>query len=238
MISITYDTDHMTDELMRLFLETVYPKHLPGTFFCTQYYPDLQSLGVDVAIHPIFDQTTDWLRITKELVAAHEKHGHSITGVRPHSCANSQKFSVQMNSIGIKYCSQLCIPFSSELAPFVDDWGVIQFPIRFMDNANLWNYDRFGGNSDSLSDEVIDAAITSETLFVFDFHPIHLLLNTSHLDQYSRWRTSGVLEVNHKNYGVRDFYNRLITRICESGVTVLSLNDYVIGILKRTNPSI
>lgn len=226
MIAITYDTDHMTDELMANFLHSVYRENLPGTFFCTQYYSELQNRNLDIAIHPIFDNTTDWLGATELLILEHKKHGVFINGVRPHSCANSQRYSVQIKEIGLDYCSQLCIPTDYEIAPFKDDWGIVQFPIRFMDNANLSAHSKLGTTSGALSKKIIDTAINSKELFVFDFHPIHLLLNTSDLKEYSAWRKSGELIINNSSYGVRDFYNELVWEIERSGVEINDLQGY------------
>ena len=177
MIAITFDTDHLSNESMGVFLGSF---EFPGsvTFFCTKRYQVLREEQYhphEITIHPVFPPASDWETITRSLA---EEVGCPKTGVRPHSCACSQQYMVYLASQGYLYVSVATNLFQECLNPYYLPWGVWELPVYYMDNMDFVLAERRSEHR-PFAPEVIHRAVSSEMLFVFDFHPIHMLRNTT-----------------------------------------------------------
>lgn len=241
MIVLTYDTDHMSQSMMEIFVEHVLPNDLNGTIFCTQPYPLLARLSnIEVAAHPYLSNSESWINTTKALLSKLEETSGTIRGVRAHSCAYSQVYGIELNDIGIQYVSQSCIPWELPLPIYRHPWGIYELPIRFMDNTNLWAHQRTTLNPTQLSQSIIDFAICSQEVFCFDFHPIHLLLNTTDFRDYETWRRQGNPDIkwdpNTVTYGIRNFYLDLLASIRRSNTPTASAADAVASSIAGSKP--
>ena len=230
MICITFDTDHMSDASMRVFLDRF---DMPGsaTFFCTQKYRDL-GRGSDfpqheVAIHPIFNVGDDWDEKTRRL---RETFDDEIVGVRAHSCAYSHQYGVQLAAQGFEYVSQASFLFSETLKPFPQPWGVWELPICYMDSMDYELAELRPGRHRPFDDRLIQAAVSNpDALFVFDFHPVHVLLDSRHRADYREWAQAGrpdfTREANSGRNGAGDYFRRLIAAMRAAGQESTALRD-------------
>lgn len=189
MISITFDTDHMTDVSMETFLKDL---DIPGsaTFFCTQRYRDFDAAfrGIhEIAAHPVFRPGADWKDATLRL---REDLG-GVVGVRPHSCAYDHHLGVFLAENDFRYVSQSSWLFHDGLHPHYHPWGLWEMPIYYMDNMDYSHVGLPGQTHQPFSPQLIDNALKSESLFVFDFHPILVLLNAANAREYGAWVEEG-----------------------------------------------
>jgi hypothetical protein len=218
MIAITFDTDHMTPDGLRHFLDEVLPPDVKATFFCYRPFACLTGTRHEIAVHPYLAGSPDWMATTRELVAAVEdENGVRVRGLRPHSLMSSQNYVVQLNGAGIEYVSTVCSPPDLETEAFRYPWGPVEIPIRYMDNMDLWARDKTGLTQECFSPAHIKNAVSATGMYCFDFHPIHILLNTSKFSDYDEWTRSGRPElrscVGDDRYGVRNYFLDLCREI-------------------------
>lgn len=227
MISLTFDTDHIDEARMVEFLSEV-PVPGAGTFFCTQRFDVLEGTPHEVGPHPPLEPGTDWDRELKEWRAAFPE----AQGWRSHSCVFSHKLAEQLAGDGYRYLSTHDDFGRAGLVPHRHGWGIWHMPIFYMDTLDLFS-SRFWPEGEvpaRFSPGLIETALADDGVYVFDFHPIHLLLNSPspeyYLEQRDRFRAGDpIRELRFEGHGVLSFYTSLCRRMEERGVASLSARD-------------
>ena len=118
--------------------------------------------------------------------------------VRSHSMTQSSPLLELFRSIGLTHDCNHFIPSSSsiELQPWVHWNGLIKVPFFYEDDAYCLAADT----------EPVQTLMASPGLCVFNFHPIHVFLNTEHMDRYENTRN------NHDDpKALIDFRNNKVT---------------------------
>ncbi len=226
MICLTFDTDHMSNARMQEFLDTV-PLPGRGTFFCTQVYECLATKDHELAPHPFLGDSTNW---GNELQAM-QNNFPQAKGWRSHSCVFSHILAEQLTEMGYQYVSTQDDLGRSGIQPHKHAWGIMQFPIYYMDNLdfstqNFWKE----GQHQPFSNILIEQALKSDGVYVFDFHPIHLLLNTPNSAFYFNARDAflageDIANLRNNDYGTFDFYQTLCQEILKSGAISVTLGE-------------
>jgi hypothetical protein len=228
-ISITFDTDHMSEASMRAFLKGI---DIPGaaTFFCTQRYESLsaeQDLH-EVAIHPVLDNTTDWGGFSSDL--RDQCGGAKIVGARAHSLAFKQHYGVWLAKNGFKYGSQTTLYYQSRIQPYWHSWGMWEMPIYYQDNTDMDMAKTMPGFK-PLNQAWLEKAVSEEGLYVFAFHPVHIMLNTFEPEIYAQWRQAGnpdLVEFDRsKAVGIGSYFDRLLELMQSKGVKSEQLANLV-----------
>ena len=103
-----------------------------------------------------------------------------------------------------------------QVRPIRQMWGIWQVPIYYADNLDF-SRKRFWPeiSEQPFAESLISTAMNDDGLYVFDFHPIHLLLNSPDADWYSQFRDrflSGepTSALRYDGYGARSFFDSLI----------------------------
>jgi hypothetical protein len=230
-ISITFDSDHMSEESMKAFLRGA---DIPGaaTFFCTQRYECL-SAGQDVhevAIHPVLDNTTDWGGFSGNL--REQCNGDAIVGARAHSLAYKQQYGVWLAQNGFSYVSQTTLYYQSRIAPFWHPWGLWEMPIYYQDNADMDMAKSVPG-FEALNPAWLEKAIASDGLYVFAFHPVHIMLNSFAPETYANWRQAGNPDLTYfdrsRDQGIGSYFDKLLGLMTKAGVESVALKSLVHG---------
>jgi hypothetical protein len=221
LICLSFDTDYLDDERMHEFIAQI---ELPGraTFFCTQRYDELDATSHEVGPHPFLEGGQS---PHDELLTARRAFPDA-TGCRTHSCTYSHMIAVALSKLGFRYASTQGVG-AGEPRPFQEAWGVWQLPIFYMDNADFsasrwWTEPR----AEPFSDGVLEHALSGEGIFVFAFHPVHMMLNTPSAEYYLERRRAFVegepLEaLRFDGRGTADFFSRL----CELDAEFVALED-------------
>ncbi len=210
VIALTFDTDHMTEAAMEIFLRTF---DWPGraVMFCTQRYAGLSEADHELAPHPYLPEGGGWDR---ELKSKREMFPNAV-GWRSHSCVYSQMLAVRLVREGFLYASTDEAWGATGLMPLYSSWGMLQMPIYYMDTFDISRRIFWPGRDHRAFDaEMLDRALSSDGLFVFDFHPVHLMLNTPDVDYYMSRRQAFIegtshRELVHRGRGVATFFNEL-----------------------------
>lgn len=201
-----------------------------ATFFCTERYVCLDESRHEVSGHPFLEPGADW---DTELRSARDRFPEA-RGWRSHSCVYSHMLGVRLAQAGYHYASTQTEIGRAGIAPFREAWGLWQMPIYYMDNVDF-STPRFWPQSayTPFSPLLIETAIANGGVYVFDFHPVHLLLNTPSAEWYLTHRDAfaagAVLEdVRYQGYGAYDFYEDLRTEMAAADLRSHTLLEAVV----------
>lgn len=215
-IYITMDMDWACDGVLADTISLADHLDIPVCLFVTHDTPMLAELRGDphftLGIHPNFlpqlnGQTPVPYRETIEKLLAIVPEAEII---RCHALVDATPVLVTAQALGLKADMNLFIPFSSgiPLNPFRHFSGIKRLPFFYEDDAWTLEPDR------PSPEQHLSAA--DNNLCIFNFHPIHLYLNTEDMDRYNRakpyYRDFDRLApfVNHnEGFGARDFLLRI-----------------------------
>jgi len=190
-IYLTFDIDWATDEVWEDTIRILENEQVAATFFVTHPTPLLnrlrRNIDFELGLHPNFNQlisaksqldAEQIVRNLKEIVP-------EAVSVRSHSLTQSSHILDSFSRNGITHDVNLLIPAYSnmEAAAFRHINGLLRAPFFWEDDVHCvamargyemdWNPLRF---------------INRKGLKIFDFHPIHVFLNTEDLTRYERTR--------------------------------------------------
>lgn len=184
---LTFDSDHMTEELMEQFVER-YPDLPESVFFVTQRYKSLEKTNHKICPHPL-QPTLDMLRNLQEEIAQPKM------GVRFHSCWWSHKLMEMLAMEGYIWSSNIFYPW--KLEPYIV-FGVAEIPYQWMDNL-------------AFSENKSVCWFKPGKKECVAFHPIHILLNSESTGQLKGFREIGDL-TPYPGYGVRNKFEEYLAR--------------------------
>lgn len=206
-IFLSFDIDWAHDEVILDCYNLVSRYPVETTWFVTHKTDVLSTLSLDkrieLGIHPNFndllagkaegDSSHLVISNSKELVP-------TATTIRSHSLTQSERLIDQFLDNGFRRICNLFIPYGNEIqvSPFYLWHDAIIVPHRFQDNASI----RIGEN-------LPERKSLNTGLHVFDFHPIHVFLNTESLDRYECTRSlhhnpKELIKHRFDGYGTRD----------------------------------
>ncbi|MCH2153357.1 MAG: hypothetical protein MK089_08465 [Phycisphaerales bacterium] len=187
-VFLSFDIDWAHDDVLRYCIDQVQQADVAATWFVTHDTPVLEELRAnpkfELGIHPNFNF----------LLAGDDRNGRNAEevidrvmeivpeakSVRSHSITTSQRIIELFAARGLTHESNHYIPSNSrmDLKPWDSGKGLTVVPVVWTDaTASIES------NLDSL------APLARQTgLSVFNFHPIHVFLNTEDMDRYESCR--------------------------------------------------
>lgn len=187
-----------------------------------------QNDRLELGIHPNYNKLLDGMgeKDSYETILERMKLlvPEAIT-VRNHSLTTNSRIQLKEVDYGIKYDLNMLYPPQSGdcIRAFKDVNGLYKLPFIFEDDVWLMSHEKRNVQY-YLSDEFMAPRI-------FNFHPIHIFLNTEYMARYEKVR-----EVfhdfeqlkgfrNREQYGIRDFLTELINEGRIRGYTFLKIKD-------------
>ncbi len=210
MIAITIDTDWAPPEVIRFTTDLIHSYRCKVTAFVTDNV-DVQA--DEICIHPNFtdinDLNTPISKLKEIFPTADGIRSHSLffsERLRPYYTLNNIKFdsnSMQYFNLGIR-CSMIAK-------------NTLSIPIYFMDRFHL---EMASDDPDRFSIEQFNLDVDS--LKVFDFHPIHVFLNTDSIESYNR---------------AKEYYHqpKLLRRYINPGKGIMTLLVSMLSYIKDNN---
>ncbi len=180
IISITLDTDWAPDELIRNAIEKLDHHGIRATFFVTNEC-NVEFGQHEIAIHPNLKKDNDHEGLIRNLISSFP----SSKGVRPHSLYTYTGIYRLYEKYGLVYCSDYIMYARHDIKPFFMVNNILQIPMFFMDDIHTIMSAEVG-IKDCFSIDCLNLA--SQGLMVFDFHPIHLFLNTPSIEYYHKYK--------------------------------------------------
>jgi hypothetical protein len=217
---LTVDMDWANEDVIWDCLGLIDGYGAPSTWFATHQTDVLQDMrrrpNVEVGIHPNF---RPFLEGTATMIKAEEEVDRLMSivpetkVVRSHSVVSGTRLSGIFGERGITHESNTFIPYGSGiyLEPWTDAQGLIQVPYGWEDDVATY----------SDQPEPSDIVESSQSLQVFDFHPIHVFLNTESMDRYERTRDlhhdpARLLHERFEGHGTRSRLDALLRKMVGS----------------------
>lgn len=165
LFAITSDIDWASDEVIRYMLEILYEYDIRATLFCTHEISSVKGIEKhELAIHPNFTRDKAEEQAIKELKGIFPQ----AKGIRSHCLYHHSRLFPIYHEFGLEYDSNCLIP-NQIVHPFYASHDIIRIPMFFEDDHYISTSPDF--NLTSLD-------MQSQGLRVFNFHPVHVFLNT------------------------------------------------------------
>jgi len=187
-VFITIDIDWCHDEVLNYTIDLLERANVAATWFVTHETPLLQRLRAnpqfELGIHPNFNRLLAGLAEPKESATSVIDDILQIVpeakAVRSHSMTQNSQLLNLFKERGLRFDCNHFIPHQAnyQLTPFRIWNGLIKIPYFWEDDLHC--IDKIGFNPSQW--------LKSDSLNVFDFHPIHLFLNTHDLKLYEATR--------------------------------------------------
>ena len=221
-IFITIDVDWAHDKVLSDTLDLIDSYDCHATIFATHSTTILSGLktreNFEIGIHPNFNFLLEgdfrYGDTYKEIVKYYIDLFPDAMSVRSHSMTQNTPILRAFTDYDLKFDCNNFLPYIGEtlsLYPFLFwDKKLIRVPYFWEDDINMLSYNQKFSARDLLN---------TKGLRVFDFHPIHLYLNSYSIDHYNTARPYfyeiDKLEsfVNSEKYGVRDFFVELLNEL-------------------------
>lgn len=200
-IFFTFDNDWAHNEIVKDVVDLIESFDVFATFFVTDNIPQLERIrsnpNFTLGIHPNFRPlligkgSTIHYEIERSMQIVPE-----AVSCRSHGVIQGGDISQALIQQGIRFESNESIPFHSgiKLRPYEVAGGLIKLPYLWADEHE-WVFNRKTDFSKILKENVF---------CVFDFHPIHVFLNTESTERYENTRPLHRLPdelIKHRNSG-------------------------------------
>ncbi|MDA8649873.1 hypothetical protein N9M31_07685 [Alphaproteobacteria bacterium] len=184
-VALTFDIDWVCDEILEDCIELVEKTGAPATWFVTHDTRLLERLRAnkqfELGIHPNFNALLDGgSGHAEEILDKILEIVPEAVSVRSHSLVNSSRLVELFHKKGLLFECNDFIPAQSKiiLKPWAVWNGMVKIPHFWEDDAEcLYN-----------SALTIEELLSVNGIKVFDFHPIHVYLNTADLALYDSTR--------------------------------------------------
>ena len=186
---LTFDIDWAHDDVLADTIDIVEVAGVAATWFVTHDTPVLQRLRdnpkFELGLHPNFDFLLECDdrngRTAEEVVDRLQQLVPEATSVRSHSLTQSSKLLALFQRKGLSHDCNHLIPeqVNMELKPWAMWNGMTRVPYFWEDDVCA-SYQQ---------NTPVEKLTMRHGLKVFDFHPIHVFLNTEELSRYERTRS-------------------------------------------------
>lgn len=189
-IFLTFDLDWAPDFVLQDTLDLLEPYDISATFFVTHETQLLERIRqnpkYEMGIHPNFDDLIlsgpiKGLDNADLRISQLKKIIPEAVSIRSHSTTNSSRILSIAKKHGFTHDCNYLIPYTAQirLKPWVLWNTMIRCPYFFEDDVSL----EYGMVFESMK-----KILAIDGLKIFDFHPIHLYLNTNSLETYEKSR--------------------------------------------------
>jgi hypothetical protein len=221
------DIDWAPEEVVADTLSLFEQYRVKCTLFATHESDVLSACDrelFEVGIHPNFNPLLNGesersaAAVLDEILALYPE----ATGVRSHSMTQSTALLHLFSEKGLAYDANHFLPYWPNIEPYRLWNGMVKIPYNWEDDIHFM----YGRDYAELG---ID--LDRDALSVFDFHPIHVFLNTENAARYERARAAyhdaSELEqyVNRESYGARDALIHLLEHVNSAGHGSAFLRD-------------
>jgi len=234
MIAFTVDIDWVPEEIIADTLQLFEQYEVKCTFFATHNSPLLQQCNrrlFEIGIHPNFNpllagdfsRTTD--QILDELIGFYPE----AKGIRSHSLFQNGYLFLAFQRRGLLYESNMFLPYHPHLKPFLNWHQMVTIPFNWEDDMHWY----FGYTFDQLH-----FTLNPDQLQVFNFHPIHIYLNTCNQAYYEKCKYAYQHPeelsklVNQDSAGVRDALIYLLEQVHKYQYPTYTLSEIAQTIYK------
>ena len=198
-IALTFDVDWASDEVFSYTLDLIEESNFPATFFLTHDTPLLNRIrnnpSWEIALHPNFllsaNSPVGLDQHIEQILLDMKSWAPEAVSLRSHGLVTAARWLWKYQSAGIENLS-MSTRFNAKNQPYEEINGLVECPIYFSENSQLV-IQQEGGIE--LADTEQLGQVAKDELRVFDFHPIHIFLNT---EDYARYENSRAYQSDWK----------------------------------------
>lgn len=238
-IFLTFDIDWASDEVLEYTIDFLEQEEVAATFFVTHETHLLERLRknslFELGLHPNFQKLLSG--DTESAMEEIFEQCHSIVSeaksIRSHSLVQSSPLLDLFYQKGIRYDVNMFIPYEAKifLKPFRHFNGILRVPYYFEDDVHCLMVRRSEDKSWNVKKLLQFLGIK-----VFNFHPIHLYLNTENLSRYeaSRMFHQDVFQLDRFRFkdndeGAMSILRRLVRVAKDNGFSFSCIRDIEAG---------
>ena len=230
MIVFSLDIDWAPEEVIKDSLALFELYNIKCTLFSThdsQVIKNSNKNLFEVAIHPNFNNLIDGnadgesaTKIIEDLIEIYP----DAKGVRSHSMTQSSKLLGLFKKKGLIYDSNQFLPYNWSIAPYECWTGIKRIPYNWEDDIHFIYKKSFKFDFEEIYDE--------NKNFIFDFHPVHIYLNTDSELTYNRakkhYQNPSELKKfkNVNQLGTRDYLLNLLKFIQLNNIETKKMIDF------------
>lgn len=227
MIAFTSDIDWAPEEIIADTINLFEFYGVKCTFFSTHHSIELSKSSkklFEIGIHPNFNPILNGQsnkRPEDILDDILDIHPDSI-GIRSHSMLQSTNLLQLFADKKLIYEANHFMPYQTNIKPFRLWTGMIRIPYNWEDDVH-WAY---GNTFDSCGMD-----LNNDNLIVFDFHPIHIYLNTENKFRYNEAKkhyNDPKTLLNYRNKevkGTRDLLVSLLSFCKQNNISGYKLSE-------------
>lgn len=235
MLAFSCDIDWAPEEVIEDTFNLFELFNVKCTVFSTHHSNIISKSNrnlFEIAIHPNFNDILNgksnksFEDVLDEIIEIHP----DAKGIRTHTLMQSVVMLQKFADKRLIYESNNFMPYHSDLKPFKLWNGLVRIPYNWEDDVH-WAYGY------SFDDHKIN--IDTDGLAVFDFHPIHIFLNTENKYRYNEAKkhyndSQKLLELRNKEVpGTRDLLIQLLKHCRQNGIETYRLIDIAEDFLKN-----
>ena len=217
-IFITVDIDWANDDLIEIALDMLEEQRVKCTFFVTHETSTLNrirrnsnfELGIHPNLNPLLHEASNRTKLARERFEELLEIVPEAQSYRCHSMVTSSRVLEIASEFGLKYDCNYFIPYQAgiELKPWKIWNEIIRVPYFWEDDISL----EYGIEE---SPTELKNILERPGLRVFDFHPVHIALNTEHLNRYKNLKDSQqypgvVFNAAFAGYGTRNKFEFIL----------------------------
>ena len=214
-IFLTFDMDWAHDEIIQDTLNILNSHNAQSTWFVTHQSPIIEDLrndlNIELGVHPNFNQILENINkreSQEEIIQGILKVVPEAKSIRSHSLTQNSKILDTLYSLGITHDVNHFIPnyINSNIKPWMHWNGLIKVPFCWEDDVSLLYKNINIEESDPIK---IVNDLKNSSVKVFDFHPIHIFLNTESISRYEKTRAlhndpDKLIKFRFSGYGTRN----------------------------------
>lgn len=217
-ISVSLDIDWAPDEVIDYSLSLLDTYGVTSTLFMT-HLTEAGKGRHEIAIHPNFTS----LELEQHIEERMRDYPGS-EGVRSHSFFFTERLRPIYRDYGFLYQSNVMMYMQDNIKPYYMAPGMVEVPLYWMDNFYI---EMEAGAADfTLPSEYLE----SPGLKLFNFHPVHVFLNTCSLQDYEQAKKyyhqadELVKYRNTARKGVGDMFVELLKYIADKKMATRSIS--------------
>ena len=221
-ICLTFDIEWAPDEITHQILLRIEEAGVKATLFATHESRSLASLDerrFEIGLHPNFDNAQgDFESPLRELKALYPQ----ARGGRSHRLYVSSHILQMYRKYGLKYESNIFLPHHGGLQPVLRTDNLVSIPFFWADDVHVSFKRPF---------TLKELGWSKPGLKVFDFHPMHIYMNTYAEEHYKAYKPHyqdpAGLEpyINRSRPGVGTFFADLLSYINEQQQETYTLSE-------------
>lgn len=217
-ICITLDVDWAPDFVIDYVAKILIRKKIKATWFATHMSKDVLELVknplFEVGLHPNFLSNSTQGTNPEEILENLKSLFPTAKSIKTHCLLQSSSLLMLFHKFGIENDVSLLLERTKNIAPHYSPYfHLYRFPFFWEDDVAM-----------SYNNWEVEQLINIPGMKIFNFHPIHIYLNSKNMENYNKLKTSFGKDLNFQN--LENFINN---EHDGAGMFFVSLTNYLVG---------